>query len=107
MTEPGVPLKEHLEEISAANRRTIIVGIAGVSAVGGAILWGMMKATAVALTKADQILAAHNDLIRKGERDSAASKATYITRDSVRAAVTMLAACATAAIGYFALTGGH
>ena len=76
-------LKVHEDDMRAADMRTIAVGFV----VVGAVIWGMLRAINVALKQSEQGLATHNDIIRRNERETAGMRATYLTRDSVRAAI--------------------
>jgi len=58
-----VPLREHLEAINRERSRAIAIGFLGLIAVGWAVVHGMEKATAVALTAANEKGVAHNGLI--------------------------------------------
>jgi hypothetical protein len=60
-------------------------------------------ARTVALTEIKGMMSFHNDLIRKGERDTAESKATYMTWASARAVLLTVVAIATLAIAYVSL----
>jgi hypothetical protein len=70
MSEPSVPLRDHLEALRAADNRRI-----------DDLRQADLKAVETAMERSKEILALHNDLIRKGER----AAATYITRGQVYA----------------------
>jgi len=71
------------EALDKSRMQTLAMGFV----VGAAVIWGMMRALTVALKQSEQGLAVHNDIIRRNERDVAGMRATYITRDSIRAAI--------------------
>ncbi len=74
---------EMRDKFDAARAQTYAMGFV----VDGAVIWGMLRAINVALKQSEQGLAVHNDIIRRNERETAGFKATFITRDSVRAAI--------------------
>jgi len=63
MGDRGVSLKEHTDEARSADRALTAVALIGVVCAFGAVVWGMQKATKVALNAADEKGAHHNNLI--------------------------------------------
>jgi hypothetical protein len=79
----SVSLQGYTRDLLAAERRTVMVGAAGLVFGFGALVLASAQATKVFAATANQLLGLHNDLIRKGEREHAATKAEMATKAEV------------------------
>jgi hypothetical protein len=77
-------LKEHQDAINHDRAMIGIVTVCGLLGIGGAIIWGMMKATSVALDAANEKALTHNGLLGQIQR----IQQTFITKGMVVMAFT-------------------
>ncbi len=91
-----VPLKDHFDAVNAERRRTTIVAFLGLIAVGWAVIQGMEKATAVALTAANEKGVHHNGLIDRMREMSQ----QFVTWRMVLLLITLAITLATLAAGF-------